>query len=117
MRNNTLICRIPGLSERFLLMNDDFMFIGKARPEDFFKEHEDLIIRNIHHKFRNAEQDLSESATVTINDTQGQTDRILIQLSPVGIGSYCKINRQIMHFLSEFQLKSKGKLTRIPGKE
>ena len=37
-------------------MNDDFMFIGKVRPGDFFKEHEDLIIRNIHHKFRNAEQ-------------------------------------------------------------
>lgn len=33
----TLIWRIPGLSERFLLMNDDFMFIGKTRPEDFFQ--------------------------------------------------------------------------------
>lgn len=33
----TLIWRIPGLSERFLLMNDDFMFIGKTCPEDFFQ--------------------------------------------------------------------------------
>ena len=34
----TLIWRIPGLSERFLLMNDDFMFIGKVSPEDFFQD-------------------------------------------------------------------------------
>ena len=186
--DHKVILRIPGLSERFLLMNDDFMFIGKVSPgdffqdgkticyakmfptwwarfmrmlrperkghkrisfkdsmlnavdimggsrrfmflghtpralkksffEDFFKKHDDLIIRNIHHKFRDAKQDLSESAAVTINDAQGQTDRILIQLSPVGIGSYSKINRQIMHFLSEFEFKSKGKLTRIPDKE
>lgn len=33
----TLIWKIPGLSERFLLMNDDFMFIRNSRPEDFFQ--------------------------------------------------------------------------------
>ena len=34
----TLIWRIPGLSEHFILMNDDFLFIGKASAEDFFRE-------------------------------------------------------------------------------
>lgn len=32
----TMIWRIPGLSERFILMNDDFIFTGAATPEDFF---------------------------------------------------------------------------------
>lgn len=32
----TLIWRIPDLSEHFILMNDDFMFIGKTTAEDFF---------------------------------------------------------------------------------
>lgn len=34
----TMIWRIPGLSERFILMNDDFMFVGKTTAEDFFKD-------------------------------------------------------------------------------
>jgi hypothetical protein len=33
----TLIWKIPGLSERFILMNDDFFFIGKVTEEDFFR--------------------------------------------------------------------------------
>ena len=33
----TLIWKIPGLSERFILMNDDFFFIGKTTEEDFFR--------------------------------------------------------------------------------
>lgn len=33
----TLIWQIPDLSERFILMNDDFLFIGKATAEDFFR--------------------------------------------------------------------------------
>lgn len=33
-----MIWRIPGLSERFILMNDDFMISGKVRPEDFFQD-------------------------------------------------------------------------------
>ncbi len=32
----TLIWRIPDLSERFILMNDDFMFIKPVSPKDFF---------------------------------------------------------------------------------
>lgn len=32
----TLIYRIPGLSEHFLLMNDDFFFVAPSVPEDFF---------------------------------------------------------------------------------
>ena len=33
----TLIWRIPGLSERFILMNDDFLFIRKTTERDFFR--------------------------------------------------------------------------------
>lgn len=33
----TLIWRIPDLSERFILMNDDFFLIGKTTEEDFFR--------------------------------------------------------------------------------
>ena len=33
-----MIWRIPGLSEHFILMNDDFMFVNKVTPEDFFKD-------------------------------------------------------------------------------
>ncbi|MBR2064173.1 MAG: Stealth CR1 domain-containing protein [Bacteroidales bacterium] len=32
-----MIWRIPGLSERFILMNDDFLITGKVGPEDFFQ--------------------------------------------------------------------------------
>ncbi len=32
----TLIWRIPGLSEHFLLLNDDFLLINPVTPEDFF---------------------------------------------------------------------------------
>lgn len=32
-----MIWRIPGLSERFILMNDDFIITGKVSPEDFFQ--------------------------------------------------------------------------------
>lgn len=32
----TMIYRIPGLSEHFLLMNDDFFFVSPTTPEDFF---------------------------------------------------------------------------------
>jgi len=34
----TIIWRIPDLSEHFILMNDDFMFIGDVTEEDFFKD-------------------------------------------------------------------------------
>lgn len=34
----TMIWRIPGLSEHFILMNDDFLFKGKASESDFFRE-------------------------------------------------------------------------------
>lgn len=33
----TLIWRIPGLSEHFILMNDDFLFIKRTTAEDFFR--------------------------------------------------------------------------------
>ena len=33
----TMIWRIPDLSERFILMNDDFLFIGRTTEEDFFR--------------------------------------------------------------------------------
>lgn len=32
----TMLWRIPGLSEKFIYMNDDFIFAAPARPEDFF---------------------------------------------------------------------------------
>ena len=32
----TMVWRIPGLSEHFILMNDDFLFTGMTYPEDFF---------------------------------------------------------------------------------
>ncbi len=32
----TVIWRIPDLSERFILMNDDFMFINPVTPDDFY---------------------------------------------------------------------------------
>lgn len=32
----TLLWRIPDLSEKFILMNDDFAFIDRVSPEDFF---------------------------------------------------------------------------------
>lgn len=38
----TMIWRIPGLSEHFILMNDDFMLLNNVSPEDFFRE-EDVI--------------------------------------------------------------------------
>lgn len=34
----TVLWRIPGLSERFLFLNDDFSLIQPVRPEDFFHE-------------------------------------------------------------------------------
>ena len=34
----TMIWRIPGLSEHFILMNDDFMFTGPTTEEDFFRD-------------------------------------------------------------------------------
>lgn len=33
----TMIWKIPGLSERFILMNDDFVLTGHVKPEDFFR--------------------------------------------------------------------------------
>ncbi len=33
----TLIWRIPDLSEHFILMNDDFIITGRITPEDFFR--------------------------------------------------------------------------------
>ena len=33
----TLMWRIPGLSERFILMNDDFFLTAPVQPEDFFR--------------------------------------------------------------------------------
>ena len=32
----TMVWRIPGLSEQFILFNDDLMLAGPVRPEDFF---------------------------------------------------------------------------------
>ena len=32
----TMLWRIPGLSDRFIYMNDDVMFASKVEPEDFF---------------------------------------------------------------------------------
>ena len=97
----TLIWRIPGLSERFLLMNDDFMFIGKAIPEDVFKEHEDLIIRNIHHKFRNAEQFNSQELFFISESREGRckvinTDTRLVYLNPKKKKGY--IDRKLSMF-------------------
>ncbi len=34
----TMLWRIPGLSEHFILMNDDFILTGPTSPEDFFRE-------------------------------------------------------------------------------
>lgn len=34
----SMIWRIPDLSEHFILMNDDFILTGKVTPEDFFKD-------------------------------------------------------------------------------
>lgn len=168
----TLIWRIPELSERFLLMNDDFMFIGKVRPEDFFqdgkaicyakmfptwwarfmrmlrperkghkrisfkdsmlnavdimggsrrfmflghtpralkksffedffKEHDDLIIRNIHHKFRNAEQFNSQELFYISVYRKGRckvinTDTRLVYLKPKKKKGY--IDRKLSMF-------------------
>lgn len=99
--DHKVILRIPGLSERFLLMNDDFMFIGKARPEDFFKEHEDLIIRNIHHKFRNAEQFNSQELFYISESREGRckvinTDTRLVYLKPKKKKGY--IDRKLAMF-------------------
>lgn len=32
----TMLWRIPGLAEKFIYMNDDFIFASPAKPEDFF---------------------------------------------------------------------------------
>ena len=34
----TMIWRIPGLSEHFILMNDDFFFVGQTQTSDFFRD-------------------------------------------------------------------------------
>lgn len=39
-----LIWQIPGLSDQFLYLNDDFFIIRDVKPEDFF-EHERLVLR------------------------------------------------------------------------
>lgn len=168
----TLIWRIPGLSERFLLMNDDFMFIDKVNPEDFFqegkvicyakmfptwwarfmrmlrpermghkrisfkdsmlnavdimggskrfmflghtpralkksffevffKEHEDLILRNIRNKFRNAEQFNSQELFYISEHRKGRckvinTDKGLVYLNPKKKKGY--IDRKLAMF-------------------
>lgn len=99
--DHKVILRIPGLSERFLLMNDDFMFISKARTEDFFKEHDDLIIRNIHHKFRNAEQFNSQELFYISESREGRckvinTDTRLVYLNPKKKKGY--IDRKLSMF-------------------
>lgn len=40
----TVLWRIPGLSERFLFLNDDFALIQPVKPEDFFHEN-GVVIR------------------------------------------------------------------------
>lgn len=82
-------------------MNDDFMFIGKAIPEDVFKEHEDLIIRNIHHKFRNAEQFNSQELFYISESREGRckvinTDTRLVYLNPKKKKGY--IDRKLSMF-------------------
>lgn len=46
---STMLWRIPGLSEKFLYLNDDFAFIKKTSPEDFFRG-DQIVIRG---KWRN----------------------------------------------------------------
>ena len=40
IENLSLFQRIPGLSDRFLYFNDDFMLGQEIWPEDFFTDHE-----------------------------------------------------------------------------
>ena len=41
-----MIWRIPGLSEHFILMNDDFMFVKDVHPEDFFRDEKTVCYAN-----------------------------------------------------------------------
>lgn len=44
----TLIWRIPGLSEHFILMNDDFFLTSPVNPEDFFREEKTVCYASRH---------------------------------------------------------------------
>ncbi len=47
----TMIWRIPGLSERFILMNDDFILTGPVTQEDFFRGNETVCYAKLYPTF------------------------------------------------------------------
>ncbi len=48
----TMIWRIPDLSEHFILMNDDFILTGKVSPEDFFRGEKTVCYAKMHSTLR-----------------------------------------------------------------
>ncbi len=51
----TALWRIPGLSDRFIYFNDDFVIIGPVRPEDFFNGRK-VIIRGSWNRMKSYRQ-------------------------------------------------------------
>ena len=45
-----MIWRIPGLSEHFILMNDDFLFTGPTTEKDFFRDGKTILCRLVLHQ-------------------------------------------------------------------
>jgi len=44
MASSSLLCKVPGVAEQFLYLNDDFMLIRPVYPEDFFRG-EKIVVR------------------------------------------------------------------------
>ena len=92
---------IMGGSRRFMFLGHTPRALKKSFFEDFFKEHEDLIIRNIHHKFRNAEQFNSQELFYISESREGRckvlnTDKRLVYLNPKRKKGY--IDRKLAMF-------------------
>ena len=45
----TVICRIPGLTEEFIYMNDDFFFTSPSRKEDLFRDGNVVCYTKVYH--------------------------------------------------------------------
>ena len=92
---------IMGGSRRFMFLGHTPRALKKSFFEDFFKEHDDLIIRNIHHKFRNAEQFNSQELFYISEYRKGRckvinTDTRLVYLKPKKKKGY--IDRKLSMF-------------------
>ena len=77
---------IIGSGPKFLYLAHSPRALRKSFYEDFFKEHEDVLIRNIRHKFRHAEQYNSQELFYM---TEYRNGRCVVR-SPKQYGMYLK---------------------------